>query len=89
MDKCPKCGASKRIASYECGAYLYSKGDLWQSPYCRTHCELSALRTKHDRLVEAARRVSGKARIGTTGAWIGKEEFANMEKALESEANNG
>lgn len=37
-EKCPKCGAELKrgkTLEYECGAYLYSKGDLWyQSDLC-------------------------------------------------------
>ena len=110
QDTCPKCGAAARLQTafftdYECGTRTYPKSEaaIGQTDLCRTRFELAALRTRHQRLVEAARELIHRDRCSGTeydcyycpmdnGQGLDQHRadcpFYNLEKALESEPSS-
>jgi hypothetical protein len=100
---CPKCGAEidePKInrTPYRCRSVKWADDEFDQSDFCRARCELAAakkdldtLRTRHQRLVEAARLVVDQYNNGDRAYGVDEFELRieMLEKALESEANNG
>lgn len=96
-DKCPFCGADLD-QDHANPHYLCESGDeghgVEQSDLCRTRCELAALRTRHQRLVEAARKVvdedhnNRRFHSGCGHACPLNDQIVDLKQALESEANN-
>lgn len=91
---CPNCGSGKSSFNgyYECGQKIAAWPDFsGQTELCRTRCELAAIKAKHQRLVEAARKVveTGKKEICTYSYKVPIDRIDSLERTLESEAKNG
>lgn len=94
-DKCPKCGADsieiskvRFVGRYECGSSLWPSGYLEDSSHCRTRCELAELKERHQRLVEAARKVSSHIYSVDVDFDYFKKTLQDLAKVIETEPSN-
>lgn len=92
---CPFCGdlrigrMTEVIDQYNCGTEIRTSGSVsHRGENCKIRCELAALRTRHQRLVEAAGKVALHINSTDIDFDYFKKTLQDLAKVIETETSN-